>query len=123
VGELADPLRRHARLTLGVVERVRLDLRPVRLETSRGPLDEGAILQPDRDDLAPDGVRQGDVASDVDAEPGVGPGRAARPSRIDRVEARAPPDAAQEVVEEDRVGLARVRAPEDDEVRLLDLTV
>jgi len=27
------------------------------------------------------------------------------------------------VVEEDRVGFARVRAPEDDEVRLLDLPV
>jgi hypothetical protein len=123
MGELADPLRRHSRLALRVVERVRLDLRAVGVEPAGRALDEGAILQAGRDDLAPDGIRQGDVTADVDAQPGVGPCRAARPARIDRVEARATADAAQQVVEEDRVGLSRVRAPEDDEVRLLDLTV
>jgi hypothetical protein len=32
-------------------------------------------------------------------------------------------DAAQEVVEEDRVGLAGVRTPQDDEVGLLGLAI
>jgi hypothetical protein len=123
VGELADVRGRHARLPLGVLERVRLDLCAIGVEATGRPLDEGAILQPGRDDLAPDGIREGDVAADVEPQPGVGPGRAAGPARVDRVEAGAPTDAAEEVVEEDRVGLARVRTPEDDEIRLLDFTV
>jgi hypothetical protein len=32
-------------------------------------------------------------------------------------------DALQQVMEEDRVGLAGVGAPEEDDIRLLDLTV
>jgi hypothetical protein len=123
VGELADARGGHAGLALRVLQRVRLDLLPVGVEAAGRALDEGAILQPGRDDLAPYRVREGDVAPDVEPQPRVGPGGAARPARVDRVEAGAPPDAAEEVVEEDRVGLARVRSPEDDEVRLLDLAV
>jgi hypothetical protein len=123
VGELPDARGGQARLTLGVFQRVRLDLRPVGVEAAGRAVDEGAILQPRRDDLAPDRVRERDVAPDVEPQPRIGPGGAGRPARVDRVEAGATPDAAQEVVEEDRVGLARVRAPEDDEVRLLDLPV
>jgi len=123
VGELADQLGRDAGLTLGVLERVRLDLRPVGVEAGRRPVDERAVGQAGGDDLAPDRVRQRDVRADVESEPAVGPLGRARPARVDRVQPRPVVDAAQEVVEEDRVRLARVRTPQDDEVGLLDLPV
>ena len=88
-----------------------------------GALDERLVLEPGGDDLAADRVGQGDVAADVEAEPDVGPLGAARPARVDRVQPGAVADAAEEVVEEDRMRLAGVAAPEDDQVRLLDLTV
>jgi hypothetical protein len=75
------------------------------------------------DDLARHSVGQRDVRADVKSQPAVRPLSARRPTRIDGVEPRAPVDALQEVVEEDRVGLAGVTAPEEDEIRLLDLLV
>ena len=70
-----------------------------------------------------DGVGERDVAADVEAQPDVGPFGRARPARVDRVQPGAVADAAQEVVEEDRVRLAGVAAPQDDQVRLFGLTV
>ena len=70
-----------------------------------------------------DGVGQRDVAADVEAEPAVGPLGAARPARVDRIQARAVADALEHVVEEDRMRLAGVAAPQDDQVRLLDLAI
>ena len=70
-----------------------------------------------------DRVGQRDVAADVEAEPQVGPLRRRGPARVDRDQPGAVADAAQEVVEEDRMRLAGVAAPQDDQVRLLDLTV
>jgi hypothetical protein len=75
------------------------------------------------DDLAGDAVRERDVAADVQAEPRVGPLGRGRPARIDRVQPGAVPDAAQQVVEEDRMRLSGIRAPEDDQLGLLDLTI
>jgi hypothetical protein len=75
------------------------------------------------DDLAGHRVGQGDVAADVEAEPQVGPLGRTGPTRVDRDQPGAPVDPLQEVVEEDRVGLAGVAAPQEDEIRLLDLTV
>ncbi len=121
--ELADQLGRDAGLTLGILEGVRLDLLAVGVEAGRRPIDEGAVRQAGRDDLAPDRIRERDVRADVEPEPAVGPLRRARPARVDRVESGAVVNAAQEVVEEDRVRLARVRTPQDDEVGLLDLLV
>ena len=46
-----------------------------------------------------------------------------RPAWIDDEEPGAVVDALEQVVEEDRMRLARVRAPEEDHVRLLDLCV
>ena len=46
-----------------------------------------------------------------------------RPARVDRDQPSAIADATQEVVEEDRMGLAGVAAPEDDQIGLLGLTV
>jgi hypothetical protein len=73
VGELADEVGRDARLALRVVEGVRLDLRLVGIEAAYRPLDELAILEAGRDDLASDGVGQRDVRADVEPEPAVGP--------------------------------------------------
>ena len=60
---------------------------------------------------------------DVEPEPAVGPLRRRRPARVDRVQARAVADALEHVMEEDRMRLAGVAAPQDDQVRLFDLTV
>jgi hypothetical protein len=123
VGELADRIGRDAGLALGVVEGVALDLRPVGLEVTRGAVDERLVLEARRDDLAADRVGQSDVGPDVEPEPHVGPLGRARPARVDRVEPGAVVDAAQEVVEEDRMRLAGVAAPQDDQVRLFGLTI
>src|SRR5581483_3549985 len=58
-----------------------------------------------------------DVGADVEAEPQVGPLRRRRPPRVDDDELRALVHGLQHVMEEDRVRLAGVRAPEDDQVR------
>jgi hypothetical protein len=123
VGELADRLGRDPGLTLGVVEGVALDLGLVGVVVARRALDERLVLEPRGDDLSPDGIGQGDVAADVEAEPDVGPLGGARPAWIDRVEAGPVSDAAEEVVEEDRMRLAGIAAPEDDQIGVLDLTI
>ena len=70
-----------------------------------------------------DGVGQRDVGADVEAEPAVRPFGAAGAARVDRVEAGAVADALEQVVEEDRMRLAGVAAPQDDQVGLLDLAI
>jgi hypothetical protein len=88
-----------------------------------GALDELVVGEAGMDDLPGDPVRERDVAADIEAEPDVGPLGRARPARVDRVQPGAVVDAAQEVMEEDRVRLSGVRAPEDDQLGLLDLTI
>jgi hypothetical protein len=75
------------------------------------------------DDLAPERVRERDVAADIEPEPDVGPLGGGRPPRIDRVQPGAVANAAKEVVEEDRMGLAGVAAPENDQIGLFRLTI
>ena len=81
------------------------------------------VAQPGRDDLAADRVGQRDVGSDVEPEPHVRPRGGTGPPRIDGIQPRAAPLPLQHVVEEDGMRLARVRSPQDDEVRFLDLLV
>ena len=69
------------------------------------------------------GVGERDVAADIETEPAVGPFGGRRPARVDGVQARAVADALEHVMEEDRMRLAGVAAPQDDQVRVLDLTV
>jgi hypothetical protein len=123
VGQLADCVGGDARLALGVLEGVALDLVPVGIEVEGRPTDELGVRQPGVDDLAPDGVGEGDVAADIEAEPDVGPLRARGPARVDRVQPGTVSDAAQEVMEEDRMRLPGIAAPEDDQVRLLSLSI
>ena len=117
VGEVADRLRGDAGDALGLLERPRLDRVAVGLEAGRRPLDELHVGQAGGDDLAPDGVRQRDVGADVEPEPEVGPLRRRRAPRIDDDQLRAAVHGLEHVVEEDRVRVARVRAPEHDQVR------
>src|SRR5713226_985468 len=63
--------------------------------------------------------REGNVAADLETEPQVGPLRRAGAPRIDGDHARPVAHALQQAVEEHRVRLARVGAPEQDEVGLL----
>jgi hypothetical protein len=123
VRRLADEVHRDAGLALGVLERVGLDVGLEGREVGRRVVDEGLVLEPSGDDLARYGVGQRDVRPDVEPEPAVRPVGAGRPARIDRVQAGAAVDPLQEVMEEDRVGLTGVAAPEEDEIRLLDLLV
>jgi len=74
-------------------------------------LDESAVLEPRGEYLASDGVRERDVGADVEAEPAVRPSRARRAARIDDVQFGAPAKRAQNVMKEDRMRVARIRAP------------
>jgi hypothetical protein len=123
MGELADGLGRDAGLAFGVFEGVALDLGPVGVEVEGRPLDELGVGEAGMDDLAADGVGQGDVAADVEAQPDVGPLGRARPPRVDRVQPGAVADAAQEVVEEDRMRFPGIAAPENDQIGLLSLSI
>ncbi len=123
VGQLADGLGRDAGLPLRVLERVRLDLRLVVGEPARRPIDELAVLEAGGDDLARDGIGQRDVGADVEAEPAIRPFGRRGATRVDRVQAGAVADALEHVMEEDRMRLAGVAAPQDDQVGLFDLTV
>jgi hypothetical protein len=123
VGHLADRLGRNAGLAFGVVEGVGLDLRLVGLVVAGRTLDERGVLEAVGDDLASDRVGEGDVTADIEPEPDVGPFGRARAARVDRVEAGAVSDAPEEVMEEDRMRLAGVAAPEDDQIGVLGLTV
>jgi len=123
VGQLADGLGRDAGLALGVLEGVRLDLVAIGLEVEGRSADELGVGEARVNDLPADRVGQGDVAADVEAQPYVGPLGGARPPRVDRVEPGAVPDAAQEVVEEDRMRLPGIAAPENDQIGLLSLSI
>ena len=70
-----------------------------------------------------DRVGEGDVGAHVEAEPAVGPLRGGGAARVDDEQLGAAVHRLEDVVEEDRVGFARVRAPEDDHVGVLDLLV
>src|SRR4029077_18287348 len=106
---------RDAGLALGALEGVRLDARPERVVTRRRPPDELLRYEPLVDDHARHRVREGDVAADVEAEPHVRPRGAARAARVHDVETRAAADALEEMMEEDRMCVARVRSPEEDD--------
>jgi hypothetical protein len=73
MGQLADRVRGDPGLALGVLERVRLDARPVGREVGGRPADELLVCEAGLDDLAADGIGERDVAPDVEPEPEVRP--------------------------------------------------
>ena len=123
VRRLADHLGGNAGQPLALGERERLHRGRVVVVALGRVVDEGAVREAGVDDLARHRVRERDVGADVEAEPAVGPLRRRRAARIDDEEPGAVVHALEQVVEEDRVRLARVRAPEQDHVGLLDLCV
>jgi len=123
VRNLGDGAGRYAGLALGAVERVGLDAADVLGVSGRRALDELRIGEAGVDDLARDRVGERYVAADVETEPEVRELGRARAPRVYRDQPRAVADSAQQVVEEDRMRFARVGAPKDDEVGLLNLLV
>jgi hypothetical protein len=111
MGELANQTRRNQRRILGIFERVRFDRGSVCLEAFGRPIHELTVLQAGCENLAANGVGQGDIGADVESEPAVGPASARRLTRIDDEELRAVANPAQDVMKEDRVRLARIRSP------------
>src|ERR1700716_1745418 len=89
----------------------------------RCPGDELGVGQTLMDDLPRHGVGERDVAANVEAEPDVGPLSGARATRVDGHETGTVTDPTQQVMEEDRMRLASVRAPKDHEVRLFNFAV
>ena len=118
-----DRRRRHPGLTLGVGERVGLDRPAIVVEARRRVLDELAVLEPRRDDLAPHRVGERDVRADVERRPELRPLHRARPSRVDGEHPRTVPQTAEQVMKEDRVRLARVRSPQQYKIGLFTLLV
>src|SRR5207302_7572416 len=108
-GNLLDRCRGYSGLRFGALEGVGLNAASELLITGRRAPDELRVVKTRMDDLARHCDGQRDVAPDIDAEPPVGPLGGARAPRVDRDEARTVAHAAQEVMEEARVGLACVR--------------
>jgi hypothetical protein len=75
------------------------------------------------DDLVGHGVGEGDVGSDVVAQPDVGPLGGLGAARVDDEEPRAVVDALEDVVEEDRMRVAGVRAPQQDDIGVVVLLI
>jgi hypothetical protein len=112
VGDALSTLERPVRDALGVL-----------LEILGRVRDERVILQVAGDDLPRDRVRQRDVGADVDPEPEIGERRGLGPPWIDDDQLRPSLERPQDVVEEDGVCRAGVRAPQHDEVAVLDLLI
>ena len=123
VRHLADHLRRDPGHLRAALERPVHHGGDVVLEAGRGELDERTMMQVVDDDLAGHRVGEGDVGPDVQAEPQVAPLGRLGASRVDHDQPHPVVDPLQDVVEEDRVGGARVRAPEQHEVGVLRLFV
>jgi hypothetical protein len=109
--QLAHECGRYPGRALRIFERVRLDGIAVFVETARCARDEVAVLEAGGEDFTADGVRQRDIRADVEAEPAVCPLCACRAARIDDVKLGSVMNAAQNVMKEDRMRLARVRSP------------
>jgi len=123
VGEFGDLGGRYPSLRLGGVQGPLLDTSGELIEAGGGPLDEVAVVQPGVEDLAGDGVGQGDVGADVQGQPRVGEAGGRRAPRIDYEQLRAPALRLEDMVEEDRMGLSGVGAPQDDNVGVLDFPI
>ena len=72
VGHLFDGLGGHARELGAALKRVRLDRLLEFFETLRRAGDKVFVVEVGRDDLASNGIGEGDVAADFDAKPDVG---------------------------------------------------
>jgi hypothetical protein len=120
---VADDVGRDTGRLRTELQRVRFDRGPVGVESRGGAGDERFVDEAGMDDLARHRVGERDVTADVQAQPHVGPLGRRSPSRVDHVEPGPAPDSLQQMMEPDGVRGARVRSPEEHDVRVLDLAV
>jgi hypothetical protein len=111
MGESPDVLRRDAGYFRAPLQRPRLDRLAVLVEAAGRALDEGPVLEAGMNDLPGDRVGQRDVRSDVDPQPVVCPPRRSRTPGVDDEQLGPVPDALEQMMEEDGMGLAGVRPP------------
>jgi hypothetical protein len=84
---------------------------------------KGLIGQTSRNNLPSHGIGQDDVGSDMHTQSGIRPlGRTGAPW-INDIESRPTPDPLQHMMEKDRVCIARIRAPQHDQVGVFDLPI
>ena len=123
VRELDDCLDGYAGDLAATDEGPLLDRRGIRLEAGGGPIDEVAVDQTRMDDLTGNRVAEGDVGADVVAEPEVSPLGRRRTARVDHEQLGAVVDTLQDVMEEDRVRIASIAAPQHDDIGVFDFGI
>src|SRR5207249_847127 len=116
-------LCRHAGLTFGALQRVLFNASAISIESARRVPDELLVGQARMNNFPGHRVCQRNVAPHFESQPNIGPLRRTRPPRIDHAQLRAVANPFQYVMEENRVRLARVRAPKQNYVRLFDFAV
>jgi hypothetical protein len=119
----ANDSRRDSGLTLGEGQRVFFNAGAIGVEAAGRLSYELLVGQSRHDDFAAHGVGQGDVRTNVKPHPTVSPPCGSCSTRVDDTEFGAMFDRFQKVVEEDRVRLARIGAPQEDVVCLFHLSV
>src|SRR5215831_11871059 len=123
VGGLANHFGGHASLAFGAVQWVFLDVSAVSLESARRMLDELLVGQVRMNNLSRHGVGQRNIASHIKAQPGVRPLRGACPAGIDHMEFRTVANPFQHMMEKNRMRLAGIRTPKENDVRLFDFAI
>src|SRR5581483_3727676 len=116
-------LRWDASNAFAPLQRGRLHRRRVILIAGGAKPNELVILQTGVDNDSRHRLGERDISADVQAEPNVGPLGSRRAPRIHGEGASAVVDALQDVMKEDRVIFAGVRAPQEDHVGLFRLTI
>src|SRR5215472_9695679 len=120
---LPNHLPWHASLAFRAFQRVFLHASPISLESAGRALDELLVRQSRMNNLARQRVCQRNVAAHVETQPRICPLRRARPARINHIKLRAVANPFEHVMEENRVGFPRVRAPKENYVRLFRFSV
>ena len=119
----ADLLGGDAGLALRPLGRGGGDRRAELLVAAGAVVDEPGVLKALGDDDVRDGVGEGDVRAHAEGDVLVGPAGARGPAGVDDHQVGAVPLPLEHVLEHDRMRLAGVRAPEHEDVRLLQLLV
>ena len=110
-GELADDLRRNAGNGGRFADVAAQGACAIILKPHRRATDEVAMFELAVEYFASQGVRNGDVCADVKPDPRVGPLRGRGPARVDDDELCTLAHAFENVVEKNRMRLARVASP------------
>src|ERR1019366_6527086 len=121
--DLPDRGGRYPRLAFGSLHGIGLHGARVLVVARRGASDEFGVGEARVNDLARHRVGERDIAAEVEAKPNIGPLRRTSATRVHGDQARTVVNSTQQVVEEDRVRLTSVRAPEDHAIGLFNLAI